>query len=227
MLEQTRRQGASIILYLIFGVLIIGFVINFTPFGRGRGAEGGCNPSAGTSLSIDGASPTQTAFRVAYSFPFQNVKERERVYLALDQLIRRELLARAATEAGLHATDKLFQSEIIDKPGAFYIGGMRLDFTQRFYDDMDGELVFRKDRYNEWVGNQLKVSSGPYTEEQARSMQASMMAELISGSVQVSRDEALADFIYSHDTVTYDAVTFDAARYAAAMQLTDADIQRF
>ena len=55
MLEQTRRQGASLILYLIFGVLIIGFVINFTPFGRGRGAEGGCDPSAGTAITIEGS----------------------------------------------------------------------------------------------------------------------------------------------------------------------------
>ena len=48
MLEQMRRQGASIFIYLIFGLLIVIFVINFAP-SRNRGdVGGGCSTSSNT-----------------------------------------------------------------------------------------------------------------------------------------------------------------------------------
>ena len=40
MLEQLRKSGASIAIYLIFGLLIIIFVINFAP-NAGQGKGGG------------------------------------------------------------------------------------------------------------------------------------------------------------------------------------------
>ena len=50
------------------------------------------------------------------------------------------------------------------------------------------------------------------------------MSELLTSSVRVSRDEALAEYLYDNNTVTYDVVAFDPARYRRAMKLTDADI---
>ena len=43
----------------------------------------------------------------------------------------------------------------------------------------------------------------------------------------MSRDEALADYLYDNDTVTYDVVAFDPNNYRAVMHLTDADLKRF
>jgi hypothetical protein len=53
------------------------------------------------------------------------------------------------------------------------------------------------------------------------------MSDLVTSSVRVSRDEALADYLYDNNTVTYDVVAFDPQRYRRAMRLTDADIKRF
>ena len=44
MLEQMRRQGASIFIYLIFTLLIVIFVINFAPSRQRGDLEGGCEP---------------------------------------------------------------------------------------------------------------------------------------------------------------------------------------
>jgi hypothetical protein len=44
MLEGMRRQGASISIYIIFGILIAVFVINFGP--QSRGQEQGCSSNA-------------------------------------------------------------------------------------------------------------------------------------------------------------------------------------
>ena len=57
-----RRQGASIFIYLIFGILIAVFVINFGPGSRGCEGAGGHNYAA----RIGGQSISETEFRFAY-----------------------------------------------------------------------------------------------------------------------------------------------------------------
>src|SRR5262245_21174391 len=66
MLENLRRQGASIFIYLIFGLLIAIFVINIGP-GSGKRGDGGCSGRTNTILTVDGYDSTQTAYHVAYS----------------------------------------------------------------------------------------------------------------------------------------------------------------
>jgi hypothetical protein len=221
MLEQMRRQGASIFIYFIFGLLIVIFVINFAP-SRSRGdLEGGCN-TGNTAVVVDGASANQSAYLIAYSA--NGASGRQKVYMALDQLIRRELLAQAAAERGLRTTGDLADEAI--KRGSFFLGGQRIDFSRQFFDEVDGEKFFNLKRFKGWVGS-LNVSPGSYREEQARGLQAAMMNELLSSSVRVSRDEALADYLYEHDTVTYDVVAFDPGKYRGALRLTEADSKRF
>jgi hypothetical protein len=220
MLEQMRRQGASIFIYLIFGLLIVIFVINFAP--SGNTGEGGCSTSSNLAVSVDGSDANQTAYLVAYSA--NGASGRPKVYLALDTLVRRELLAQAAAERGIRTTGELVDEAI--KHGYFFLGGQRLDFTGQFFDDVDGEKFFNVKRWKGWVGS-LNVSPGSYREEQARGLQAAMMSELLTSSVRVSRDEALADYLYENNTVTYDVVAFDPAKYRLAMRLTDADTKRF
>ncbi|HET7501534.1 MAG TPA: SurA N-terminal domain-containing protein, partial [Kofleriaceae bacterium] len=217
-----RRQGASIFIYLIFGLLIVIFVINFAPTRNRGGMEGGCGPSSNTAVTVDGIDANHTAYLIAYSA--NGASGRQKVYMALDAVIRRELLAQAAGERGIRTSGDLVDEEI--KRGAFFLGGQRIDFTRQFFDEVDGEKFFNIKRFKGWV-NSLNVSPGSYREEQARGMQASMMAELLTSSVRVSREEALANYLYENNTVTYDVVAFDPGKYKVAMRLGDADIKRF
>src|SRR5262245_18617947 len=221
MLEQMRRQGASIFIYFIFGLLIVIFVINFAP-SRTRGdLEGGC-ATGNTAVTVDGARVNQSAYLIAYSA--NGASGRQKVYLALDQLVRRELLAQAAGDRGLRATGDLAEESI--KRGSFFLGCQRIDFSRNFFDEVDGEKFFNIKKFKGWVAS-LNVSAGSYRDEQARGLQAAMMNDLLSHSVRVSRDEALADYLYEHNTVTYDVVAFDPVKYRPAMRLGEADIKRF
>jgi hypothetical protein len=218
MLEQMRRQGASIFVYLIFCLLILIFVINFRP-GQSRQGDNGCRGTSNSVISVDGIDATQTAFKVAYSA--NNASGKNKTYVALEWLIRRELLAQAAEKRGLLVNDDLIMNEI--KQGRFFYAGHSVQIPGIF--DQDG--VWNLRAFQAWHDNQLNVSRNSYIEEQKRALLASMMADILKESVQVSRDEALAQFLFEHNTAAYDVVAFKPETYRGALQITDADIDRW
>ena len=61
--------------------------------------------------------------------------------------------------------------------------------------------------FTNWVAS-LNVSRNAYIEEQRRSMLASMMGDILLESVQVSKEEALSEFLFEGNTATYDVVAF-------------------
>ncbi len=220
MLEQIRKSGASVFVYLIFGLLIVIFVINFAP-NAGSGQGGGCAGSNTSMVTVDGVTTNPTAYKVAYSGNGAN--GRQKVYAALDLVIRRELLAQAAEDRGLRVTQDLLDEEI--KKGAFFLGGFRNEL-KLWMEEIDGEKFFNFKMLRQWVAN-LNVTMNAYKEEQARNLQASLMADLLASSVRVSREEALSAYLFENDTVKYDAVAFSPEPYRAAMRLSDADLARF
>jgi hypothetical protein len=225
MLEQTRRQ-ASLFIYVLFGILIATFVYGLAPSTR-RDGGAGCGALSSAEVTVDGVPANHTGFLVAYSgiSTFMNrATGRQKVYLALDSLIRRELLAQAAADRGMRTTIDLAQEAV--KRGYFFLAGNRHDIRSVYFDSVDDESFYNHKRWKGWV-NSLNVSESSYLEEQARGLQAAMMGELIKKSVHVSRDEALADYLYENNTVTYDVVAFDPGKYRLAMRLTDADTKRF
>jgi hypothetical protein len=220
MLEQMRRQGASIFIYLIFSLLIVIMVYGLAPSNRGDGS--GCTSSSTSAVTVDGQDVSQSAWLVSYQG--NSAPGRQRTYVALDFLIRRELLAQAAGQLGLRANGAMVDEEI--KRGNFFLGGQRIDVRKMFFAQVGDDQFFDINQVKSWA-SQLNVSLGSYREEQVRGLQAALMADLLKSSVRVSRNEALADFLYDNNTVTYDAVSFDPAKYAAAIKLSDADIKRY
>lgn len=220
MLESMRQKGASIFIYLIFGLLILIFVINFAPNAGQSG--GGCAGAGNTAITINGEKVNNNAFKISYSIQDEG-KTRDRIHNALDFLIRREILAQAAEERGLRVDRDAIDEEI--KKGYFFYGGFRARMPV-FEEAGDGTRTWSYSRFRGWVRN-LDVSLNTYQDEQARGLQATMMAELLAGSARVSRDEAMQEYLFENTTVTYDTVAFSPDAYRDAMRLADADIQRF
>ncbi len=219
-----RRQGASIFIYAIFGILIAVFVINFGPQrGNRNSGDVGCTGTTNQTITVDGSVPSVSAYHIAYANPYNQGKGKQRTWVALESLITRELLANEADTRNLMVTDDLIQDEI--KQGYFFIAGHRLQ-PPSLFEIIDGEKYVTANRYRSWL-SQFNVSKNAYIEEQKRSLQATMMAEILTSSVQVSRDEALSRFLFENNTITYDVVAFQPDTYRAAMKLSDADVARF
>ena len=104
MLEEARKKGASVFIYLIFCLLILIFVINFGPQG---GQQGGCGDSGNIVISVDGQEATQSTYHVAYANPYNRGQGRQHTYVALETIIRRELLAQEAERRGSHLPDRV------------------------------------------------------------------------------------------------------------------------
>ncbi|MBA3818935.1 MAG: SurA N-terminal domain-containing protein, partial [Deltaproteobacteria bacterium] len=217
-----RQRGASIFIYLIFGILIMVFVVNFGP----QGGQGACGGSSNSVIEVNDSNVNLTAYRVAYSNAYNPGRSRERVYFALETLVRRELLADAAAERGLRVTGEMVDEEI--KKGFFFIGGLRIPLRENIFDvHEDGTRTWNVLKFKRWIANLDVKSTSSYRDEQIRSMQAALMHELLASSARVSREEARNEFLFTKHTVTYDTVTFAPAAYRDAMRLTDADVARF
>jgi parvulin-like peptidyl-prolyl isomerase len=215
MLENMRRQGASIFVYLIFCLLIVIFVINFGPQG---GNSGGCRGTSNLTVSVNNETPSSAAYHIAYAA--NEGAGKQKTWVALEMLIRRELLAQEAESRGIDVTIPTLENEI--KKGWFFIAGQRMQIPHIF----DENGLWNLNAFHSWVG-QLNVSKNAYESEQTRSMEAWMMAKILEDSVVVSKDEALSEFLFEGNTATYDVVAFKPETYRSALKITDADVDRF
>src|SRR5690349_20348713 len=117
MLEDTRKRGATIAIYVIFGILIAVFVINFGPNGGGRKSKGSCSlRSADVSrLTVDGNHYGMTSWQWALNTLTgadngqQGIQKKIR---AMDSLVKRELLAIEAEHRGLVVSDDVVDEKL-------------------------------------------------------------------------------------------------------------------
>ncbi|MCA9680120.1 MAG: SurA N-terminal domain-containing protein, partial [Myxococcales bacterium] len=220
MLETTRRRGATVALYLIFGILIAVFVINFGP--QSGGSRQGCTGGgAQLTVSIGDTSYGMPTWRWAFNTRGQG-RTGQRTVAALDGLLRRELLAQEADARGLRVNDALIDEKI--KEGEIWILTQKVDGKQIYFED--GEFFNYKMLERNLVGR-FGLTIGGFKHEQRREVLAAMMGEILRSGGQASRDEARAQYDHAHDTVTIDAVAFPVEAYKAKEILTDADVDRW
>lgn len=226
MLEGMRRQGSSVVIYILFGLLIAVFVIQ----GPGTpGGDRGCGSASSddTALVVNGDKVrVPTDFRPVYSFLRMNgSEERGAKTSAFELLIRRELLAQEAERRGMAVAKEMVDSEVLR--GFMFIGGQRVDMRQQFFEKIGDEYVFdHKRRFVPFVQG-LNVTSSTFVDQQRRELLAALMAESMRNSVVVSREEALAEFLHENNTASYDVVAFTPAAYRGALQVSEPDVAKY
>src|SRR5688572_6508932 len=131
MLEDTRKRGATIAIYVIFGILIAVFVINFGPqsVGGGQGCQAGQQQ---LQVTIGGQDYGMNTWRWAYNTRGTGSYE-QRATFALDALVRRELLAQEAERRGLAIPESVIDDKI--KAGEVWVMGRKEDGKQIYFED--------------------------------------------------------------------------------------------
>jgi len=168
MLEKLRKQGASFVIYLIFGLLIVIFGINFGT--QSVGAQEGCHGSSSTQvLEVDGTSVGEASWRWAFSVQQGGGREVARARRAMEMLLLRELLAQEAERRGLAVSEDLVDQRI--KKGDIYLAGAAQDIKSYYFQKIDDQYFFDYDAFKRFVGG-LNVGVATYKVEQRRELLA-------------------------------------------------------
>jgi peptidyl-prolyl cis-trans isomerase D len=220
MLEQTRRRGASIVIYLIFGLLIVVFAVSFGPasFGQGQGCGGA---ASGPQVTIDGTEYDMNTWRWALNNTRGDAYPARARY-ALDGLIRRELLALEAERRGLRVSNATVDDKLL--AGRFWILSYPQDGKRIFF---DGGEFFDYRMLMQNVVRRTGLSIGAFKAEQRREVLAAMMERILASGARVSRDEVLALWAHGERTVTFDAVAFELASFRDRLMPSEADVAGF
>src|SRR5947208_531191 len=157
MLAALRKNSRNAIIYVLFGVIIAVFVINFGPGSRGCEEKGGRSYAA----RVDGATVSENEFRYAYVFllnrqerfyggpiPAEIARSQKAKERVMQLLIERELLAQEAQRMGFAVSDDEVNKLIED--GYFYILGSRVKEEQ-----FQKEGVFDYRRLQSFCRNQF------------------------------------------------------------------------
>lgn len=220
MLEDTRKRGATILVYLVFGLLIVVFAISFGPQSIG-GGQGCQNAGASTIVTLDGQEYGMNTWRWAMNTRSPGPYP-ARAQAALDRLVRRELLAQEAESRGMKISDDIVDEKL--KAGDLWILGEYVDGKQLYFED--GEF-FNYDALLNGVVRRFGLTIGPFKDEMRRELLALAMEQILGAGARVARDEVFSEWLHSERTVTFQAVVFDAARYRKAMTISDADADRY
>ncbi|MCK5800175.1 MAG: SurA N-terminal domain-containing protein [Deltaproteobacteria bacterium] len=219
LLDTMRRHSRSFIIYLVFGVLIAVFVVNFGPQSAGCGAEIG---SAGSIAGRD-LTPNDINYAISISgIRRRSVDDTQMAQLkawAIDRFVARELLAREAERRGLRISDKKIQHMLV-KGRYLALGTPRL-LVRNENNDFDYDLFSRYVRFN-WG-----ITVKKFKNQQRRELLAETLRDALRAAVQVSDAEVKSTYDQLSTQAKLAYVRFSPAEFRDQVAVTDAKIAAY
>jgi peptidyl-prolyl cis-trans isomerase D len=219
MLDILRAKSRSVLIYVLFGIIIVVFVVSFGP---GSGPIGDQGPSrASYAARVNGQVVQPSDFDEAYVRLYRMYQQRagpgftrelaDQIGLrtvAMNQLVERELVLEEARRRGVQVTDDDLNRAIQEIP-AFQTGGT-----------FDLELYKRATAAS-------YGSPGKFEELLRRDLAYQKMLALLRDTVQVSEDEVRAAWLADADRVDLLYVRFPLEAAKAEVKVADADVKAF
>jgi peptidyl-prolyl cis-trans isomerase D len=219
MLDQMRKHSRSFIIYILFGIIIAVFVVNFGP------QSAGC--TAGTSYAgrVEGRTISGRLFAYALSVSgirSQQVPEPQMIRLrsmVMDQLLMRELFADDALKLGVRIPEKDIDNMLLK--GRFLALGQPRPLIRNDDGEFDYDLFSRYVRYS-W---QLTVRK--FKADQRRELLAEKYRQFLKSSVKVSEDEVRKDFAQKNTQVQLSYVRFTPGEFSSMVKINPAKVSSF
>ena len=225
MLEQMRKSSQSLLIYILFGIVIAVFIINFGPQSKG-GCDGPSTDSDQFAARVAGDTISSNAFRYGFlvlggaQYPPQIAKQQRLKETVMDKLIERELLAQEAERLGYAVTEE----EVEDLIAEAKIIGLGYPRT---IGRIQKEGKFNYDLFKNFVQFEMGLTPKTFIEEQRRELLASRVRDLLRAGVTVSMNEVKADFERKGNQVNLEYVRFSPRRTGGEVVLTDAEIETY
>jgi peptidyl-prolyl cis-trans isomerase D len=225
MLEQMRKSSQSLLIYVLFGIVIAVFIINFGPQSHGSSCESQL-ANDHFAAKVAGDTVSSSDFRYGFlmlggaQYPAQMAKQQRLKETVMDKLIERELLAREAERLGYVVTEEQVEDLIAD---AKIIG---LGYP-RTVSRMQKDGKFNYEAFRTFVQYELGVTPKSFIEEQKKELLASRVRDLLRGSVSVSPNEVKADYLRKNLQVNLEYVRFAARAFEDGVEPTEAEIAAY
>jgi peptidyl-prolyl cis-trans isomerase D len=224
MLEQMRKSSQSLLIYVLFGIVIAVFIINFGPQSRGGSCESTLaddHYAAKVAGDLVTSSDFHYGFMVAdgarYGGPQAKALHlKERV---MDGLISRELLAQEGERLGYVVTDEQVE-DLIAEAKLIALGTPRALPVLK-----DGRFDY--EAFKRFVQFELGLTPKNFVEEQKRELLAARVRELLRAGVSVSPSEVKSDYLRRNSQVNLEYVRFAPRAYEDAVDpsaITPADV---
>lgn len=226
MLEQMRQQSRSLVIYVLFGIVIAVFIINFGPQ-----SPGGCNKGRAVQSSVEGArvkghllSRQDYLYGMmmvgAQNIPPQRAKMMRLHESIMDMLIDREIMASEAERAGFRVTEEEVEDFISESK---LIGLGREQKATVF--EKDG--VFSDESFGKFVRNQFGMTPRSFIEQQRRELLANRMRESLRAGVAVSPVEVKDDWTRQADQVNVEYLRFPVRRYESEIEVKPDELAKY
>jgi peptidyl-prolyl cis-trans isomerase D len=218
MLDILRQNAKSVLTYVLFGIIILVFVVSFGPGSRG------CSDVRVTQASwaakVNGETLPGTEFEQVYASLFRSWQERgqgmtrelaEQLGLrrmAMDQLVEREILIQEAGRLGIALTDEELEKAIKAVP-SFQVDG-------RF----DHELYRR-------AVSAAYGTPARFEERMRRDLLAQKVLAVLRGAAGVSEEEVREAYDAENDRAALEFVRFPVSALKEVTRATPEQVKAF
>jgi peptidyl-prolyl cis-trans isomerase D len=223
MLAKLRENSRSVIVWVLFGIIIAFFIISFGP----QSDQITCSSRDNHVVDLPAGQISERSWRFAMNGLGFGSGGGERARLAraketvVDGLIERALLVEFAREAGMRVTEEQ-TAERIAAGDAFILGRA---LPPNIYIDDNKAFDFEAlERFSSSLGLYLVRY---FIEEQQLEHMANLGRTLLMQSSRVAPDEVEARYRHQNTTVAIDFVKFKQSDYAAALNLSQADLEQY
>ncbi len=219
MLDFVRSKQKSMIIKVVFGLIILSFVIGYAMLtAPGEGDNAG---QPNVAVTVNGKTVAFSEFQAAYSNLYQlyqNIyqeqftptleRQLKLVQKSLDGVINQTLMLEEARRQGLEVTKQELVDAIARIP-AFQQNG-----------------AFNKDRYLQVLAGQ-RLTSEEFEEMQRRDLLVGKVREGLQKNVTVSEAEITQEFLDSREKVELEVVRLAPAAFEKQVLATEADLSAF
>ena len=226
MLDQMRKNSRSVLITVLFGIIILVFIINFGPQSRGSSCEQAMSDDH-FAAKVGRQVVSNNDFRYGFMlsggdrYPPKIAKQEHLKEAVMDKLIERELLAGMAEKLGFVVTDEEVDDQIADGK-IVTLGGASVPVPM-----LQKEGRFNVESFKSFVRIQLQSTPNQFLEEQKKELLASRVRNLVRSSIVVSPDEVKSDFVRRNRQINLEYIRFTSRRQEAEVALTDDEIAAY
>jgi peptidyl-prolyl cis-trans isomerase D len=213
MLDTLRANSRSVLTYVLFGIIIVVFVVSFGPGSRGCSSGGRATTWA---AKVNGSVVSPGEFEAQYANiarMYQGASENpvfraQLRQMALDQLVQRELVEQEARRQGLFVSDDEVSRAVKQSPAFQSDGHFDYDLYKRAVTSSYG-------------------SPAKFEERLRRDLAYGKMMALLRETAKVSDDEIKEAWLAENDKVSLEFARFPVQLARADARATDAQVKDF